>query len=1009
MKFIKNISLLVAAAALLCSSALAQSTGSIGGQVIDSLGAVVVGASVSAVSADGKEVKAVTNAKGEYTIPSLAPGIYTVKVAAAKFAPFENPGVEVKAGERNEQIIAVTVTGVEAKVDVNTDNTVDTDPSNNAGATVIKDKDLDALPDDPDDLASALQALAGPAAGPNGGQIYIDGFQGGNLPPKESIREIRINQNPFSAEYDRLGFGRIEILTKPGSDKFRGSAFFNFNDESLNSRNPFSVNRAPSQTRYFGGNFSGPIIKGKASFFVDAQSRDIDNNSIVNAIILDPALNPINFTQDYRKPTRRFSISPRIDYAINDKNTLVVRYSYDRTKLDNQGIGDLSLISRASNTTSSGQDIRITETAILNAKSVNETRFGYSVDNRDQNGDNSIPTISVASAFTGGGASVGNSFNHDRSFELSNFTTTSFGKSNQHSVKFGGRIHGVWINDQAESNYAGTYSFQGVQEVRSPANCDLTDPSCTIVTPGLSPIDQYRGNLLGLSGQQYLPTRFSLTTGDPLAKVSQVDVGIFATDDWRINPGLLLSFGLRYENQTNINSKFNFAPRFGFAYSPGAGGSKTPKTVIRGGAGVFYDRFSENYTLAANRFDGITQLNLVVNSQDLDASYRSAAQALLAQPVFSLSGVANSLTAAEILTVLPGASTTQLIAKDLNAPYLFQEAIGVERQMPWKTTVAVYYIGSQMFDQLRTVNINAPVCALITNCVGALRPDMSHRDIMQYESNGRGRQNQINFNFRNNYSSRFSIFGNYSISWQNNNTDGANSSPLYSYDFSTEWGRGSGDIRHRFVVGGNIGMPWSISLSPFVVATSGRPFNIVTGQDTNGDGLFTERPTFGVLGSRCSELGLNYDWCNVSGHDPNAIIPRNYAEGPGTLSVNLRLSKNFGFGKSADSGAGAGSGGGRGKRGGGGMGGGMMGGGRGGRGGMGGGGFFGGASSRKPYNLNLGINFTNLLNTVNFGNPVSNLSSSRFGQYTNIAGGFGGFGQSGSANRRIELQARFSW
>ena len=150
------------------------------------------------------------------------------------------------------------------------------------------------------------------------------------IPPKESIREIRINQNPFSAEFDRLGFGRIEILTKPGSDKFRGQAFFNFNDESLNSRNPFALNRAPTQTRFYGGNLSGPIIKNKASFFLDVSNRDIDNGAAINAIILDPSFNIIPFTQEFRVPTRRFEFSPRLDYAINDKNTLVARYSFNK-------------------------------------------------------------------------------------------------------------------------------------------------------------------------------------------------------------------------------------------------------------------------------------------------------------------------------------------------------------------------------------------------------------------------------------------------------------------------------------------------------------------------------------------------------------------------------------------------------------------------------------------------------------------------------------------------------
>ncbi len=99
-----------------------------------------------------------------------------------------------------------------------------------------------------------------------GGQIYIDGFTDGRLPPKSSIREVRINSNPLSAEYDRIGFRRIELFTKPGTDNFRGQRFFNFNDESLNSRNPFADSSAPYQSRQFGGNVSGPLSK-KSSFF----------------------------------------------------------------------------------------------------------------------------------------------------------------------------------------------------------------------------------------------------------------------------------------------------------------------------------------------------------------------------------------------------------------------------------------------------------------------------------------------------------------------------------------------------------------------------------------------------------------------------------------------------------------------------------------------------------------------------------------------------------------------
>ena len=398
MKFTKLFILSGLLALFLNISIFAQQNGSLSGQVVDSLGAVVVGASVMVVSADAKEKTTTSNQRGEFTVNALTPGKYTVKVSAEKFSLYENTEVEVAAGQKGELIVTMTVGGVDEQVNVESDAGVSTDPASNAGATVLKEKELEALPDDPDELEAALQALAGPSAGPNGGQIYIDGFTGGRLPPKESIREIRINSNPFSAEYDRLGFGRIEILTKPGSDKWRGSVFGNFNDESLNSRNPFALNRAPSQLRAFGGNISGPIQKGKSSFFIDINNRDQDNNAVVNALLLDSSLNPVSFRQEFQVPSRRLSISPRFDYAINDKNTLVARYSFETVSLENQGLGTTTLPSRAYETKNVEHEIRLTETMIVNPTTINGTRFEYSWEKREQVGDNSIPTISSSAA-----------------------------------------------------------------------------------------------------------------------------------------------------------------------------------------------------------------------------------------------------------------------------------------------------------------------------------------------------------------------------------------------------------------------------------------------------------------------------------------------------------------------------------------------------------------------------------------------------------------------------------
>ncbi|MEO5859113.1 MAG: carboxypeptidase regulatory-like domain-containing protein [Pyrinomonadaceae bacterium] len=1013
MKFFKLSILALALSLGISPVAFGQSNGSVGGQVQDSFGAAVVGAAITVVAADGKEKTATSNQRGEFSVTGLAPGTYTVKVKGANFALYENAEVVVAAGERAELTVPLTVEVMEENVEVSDSNSVSTDPNNSAGTTVLGEKELDALPDDPDELEAALQALAGASAGPNGGQIYIDGFTGGRIPPKEAIREVRINQNPFSAEYDRLGFGRIEILTRPGSDKFRGNVNANFNDESLNSRNPFSLNRAPSQTRAFGGNLSGPVVKGKSSFFVDLNHRTNDSNAVVNAVVLDPNLNPVAFQQEFTLPTERFSISPRFDYAINDNNTLVARYSFQRGSSENQGVGGLTLPSRASDSSNWEHEFRLTETTIINPTTVNETRFEIDWDKNSRFGDNSIPALSVSDSFSGGGATVGDSFTRGHSWEIQNYTTTTLGT--QHAVKFGARVRRNSVTDRSENGFGGSFSFAGSPEVRSPAGCPVVgENGCTVVLARLTPLEQYRGAIQGLGGR-YTPIQYSVTVGNPEQSVSRTDYSIFLTDDWRINPGLTVSAGLRYENQTNISNNSNFAPRFAIAWSPGAGGAKAPKTVIRGGFGVFYDRFSENTTLTALRFNGSEQLNFVVSANETDPVRRAAAIALLSQPVFTLGGVTNIPSIADIQAGLPQTNIIRTISSDLKVPVTYQGAISFERQLPARTTFAATYVKSQTNNVIRQINTNAPICQTQVSCIGATLPFPNSGPIYEYESSGTLKTDRLNFNVRSNFNPKYSIFANYSLGFTNNDTDGG--FPAYSYDLTDEWGRASFDTRHSFVVGGNFNAPWGVSLSPFINYNSGRAFNIITGVDSNGDRQYTERPTFGQLAARCGELSLSYSYCNISDYDPTEIVPRNFGRAPQFINVNLRVSKTFGFGKTAGSSAAAATGrqGGGNRGGGGGAGGPGGGGGGGGRavmmGGGGGGMFGGGGSERKPYNLNLSINFNNLLNKVNFGAPTSNLASGRFGQYTSTAGGFGNFGGGGggSANRRIELQARFSW
>ncbi|HEX9917825.1 MAG TPA: carboxypeptidase regulatory-like domain-containing protein, partial [Pyrinomonadaceae bacterium] len=509
------------------------------------------------------------NDDGVYNFTNLAPGTYTVRATTTGFGLYQNEEVVIAAGRRESLDIRLSITLEQEDVTVAAETPVSTEAENNQSALVIKGTDLDALPDDPDDLAAALQALAGPSAGPEGGQIFIDGFTGGRIPPKESIREIRINQNPFSAEFDRLGFGRVEILTRPGTDRLRGQANFNFGDESLNSRDPFADRRAPFQLRNYGGNLSGPIQKGKSSFFFDFDRRESDDNSIINAQLLDPGtFDFVNVNRTLVVPRRRTTFSPRLDYQLDTTNTLVARYTFSRVQAENQGISEFSLdvdpffgLDRTFSRKNTDHTFQLTETAILSPTVINETRFQFQRGRSESDGDISAPVITVRDAFTAGGAQAGPSVNRDTRYELSNCTSFTLGL---HSLKAGARVRGVSIDDVSQQGFNGSFIFTSLE-----------------------------GFAAGV-----LPTQLSISGGNPQADVSQLDFGAFIQDDWRVRKDFTLSAGLRYETQTNISSSLNFAPRLSFAYSPGAG-ARQPKTVIRGGFGIFYTRFGENFTLQA--------------------------------------------------------------------------------------------------------------------------------------------------------------------------------------------------------------------------------------------------------------------------------------------------------------------------------------------------------------------------------------------------------------------------
>jgi hypothetical protein len=926
---------------------------SLRGQVLDPSGAAIPALTVTVVGPTGTKLVAQTDEQGKYAFRNLAPGAYTLTVSLKGFEDFAKAGIIIARGKPqvvNAQLAVamekqqVTVTDTTTKVNVN--------PEENASSLVMKGKDIEALSDDPDELQSELESLAGPSAGPNGGQIYIDGFTGGQLPPKSSIREIRVNQNPFSAQYDTLGYGRIQILTKPGTDRLHGQIFITGNDSAFNTRNPFATQIPGYHSEMFDGNIGGPLGK-KTSYFFDGQRRNIQDDAIVSAYVLDSNFNQIPFSQALATPQTRTELSPRLDTQFGSNNTLTIRYSLWKDSNQNQGVGQFSLPSQAHNSGTTEQTLQVSDAQVLSEKAVTEVRFRYIRENSSVTPLNSQPTIAVTGAFTGGGTSAGTSASTYHSYELQNYTSVAL---NKHFLKFGARLRDSYEAANSTSTFNGVFTFPSLTAYQ-------------ITEQGLQN---------GLTSAQIQaagggPSQFVIIAGNPLATVQYFDLEPYVEDDWKVFPKMTVSAGLRVETQSHIRDHADFAPRVGIAWGLGRG--KSAKTVLRTGAGIFYDRFGQGLILNTNRLNGINQQEYIVPSPNFFPTIPSV----------------SSLTQNQVTP------TVTQMDPNLRAPYTIQSGAGLERQISKKMTASVTYLNTHGVHQFLSRDINAPDPAN----PGSARPIANLGDLYQYESGGLYNQNQMiaNFSIR---GTKVSLNGFYTLSYVDANTASAGSFPVDQYNVRENYGRAAYDIRNRIFLGGSWNLPRGFQLFPFIIASSAPPFNITLGRDLNHDSIFNDRPSLASSLSNPANVVStpwgNFDSVPVTGE---TIIPPNYGTGYSRFTTNLRLSKTFGFGKEVTHTSTGGGGGGGGYGRGGGLG-------PGGLSSMGNsGGMFGrGGSTPHRFNLTFSISARNLFNNVNLAAPVGTLNSQYFGRSNAVSSMFGA---SSAANRKIDFQVRFSF
>lgn len=821
---------------------------SLKGEVKDQFGGLIIGADVGLSRTGGTMQTTVSDKQGIFHFERLTNGTYILKVSAGGFAAHEEKLDLNESISKSLSIILYPT--VEENVEVREDlNKAALSAEQIAGTQVLTAKDLADLPDDTEELSRELQNRAASSGSvPGNALVTVDGFLNeGRLPSKSAIREVRVNPNLFSAEYDYPPFrgGRIEIITKPGSGKLTGSAFFNFNDDIFNARNPFASERAETQTKLYGFQLGAPIIKDRSGFFVDFEKRDIDEASTVNAVILDNNFQAAHFTENNPNPQRLTTGSVRNDWQIGKNHSLIFRYDFNSNRVEGQGTSGLNLSDRAFDYRQNENIFRFSETAVVNPKTVNELRIGLTLRKTEQRAVSDAPVIDVAGAFTSGGADLQRFSLEETDLEIGNNLVTEVKK---HILKIGTQIFNYRTNDVRRENQNGTFFFGGREIINN---------SSTVFISGL---EQYRRTLLGLPGG--VPARFSVNLGEPSVSVNQWLFAAFVQDEWRLNKKVLISLGLRAESQTLPKDRIRFAPRLSVAYSP----DKEQNWAIRARAGIFYQRIGDALSLETLRLDGNNQRRILIDDPTFPNPFSGG-------------------TAVSPMTV------RRVLDPNLKAPGSLQMRVELQRQFPQGWSVSSSYSVTRSWSQFRSRNINAPlISAENPDPHTAPRPFGIAENILQFESSGRFEGSVLYVGVNQNTHKLFSINAGYLSFDFKTDTDGAFSFPQSSYDLRGEFAAPSWQTRHYMFLSSSFNLPWKLRLATSVNASSGTPFNVTTGRDNNGDGIFNDRPD---IASPADLPAIQTRFGFLNPDAINGSLPRNTGTNPANFTVSMNLRRTF--------------------------------------------------------------------------------------------------------------------
>jgi outer membrane receptor for ferrienterochelin and colicin len=853
--------------------------------VKNQLGEIVPEAEVTLLKADQPVKLAKSNKSGIVRFSGISAGEYQLSVAATGFNNYKSEMIKVEKGKTAAAEATLEILTIETDVMIGGDENVETD---SFGTTkVITEEQIAKLPDDPKELEKMLRSLAGESATGEQMPITVDGQTGGTLPPKAAIQQIRVNQNVFSAQYDGPNGGGIEVFTRSSVDKFSGGGNFAFADSRLNATDAFIGKKLPSQTRSFNVNLAGPLGK-RASFFMFAGHNQNDSSTAVNAKILNSSLQPVEFKETFATPTRDYNLFSNFSWDPFKKHKIAANYSVFISKANGQNVGGFSLPSRENRSQNQFHNFRISETFLVNDNTVVQSRFSLNYsDSNNFGGDNAV-AVNVLEAFFGGG-SQNDRRNKTANFEGGNDITWQHKK---YGLGFGWKIKGTLISQNSTANFGGTYTFSGrIAPVLDTNNNPVLDSGGNIVTAQIDSLESYRRTLLfrqlGYTNTQIRnlgggANQFTISGGDPNVNINQYDYAFYQQNSYKISEVLAISFGLRYENQTNISSNLNFSPRAGLIWSPKSDPKKSTLLAlprISVGVGMFYRRFDVTNFLAIEQSTGNRSQYLITDPALLDTFPNALSVDQLQQ--FSLP------------------RSQRFIDPDLEAAKQNMFSLTASKKLPLGFSTNFTFTYSKNSQQSLTRNINAPLAGTFNPLVqnSGTRPLGNIGNVYQTISEGIGENIRyaVSLNLPEKY-----VWGNinYSFTKAKNDSVAGSGSPIDPYDFSQEYASANNDGVHR--LGGYFfyNLPYKLfTIDANFDIASGSRFNIITGRDTNGDGFYLERPSFATDLTKKGLISTPYGVLDPNPSATDKLIPRNLGRGSTTFTFDTGIGKSFGFGE----------------------------------------------------------------------------------------------------------------